>query len=191
MLHRKIIRARSDARRRDRYLAGNPLWPLEELYDLRNPPFVADPEFTPFDIHALGCDPKSAPASPSDPTQVRPSKHRHLYTVRREFPIPQLVAGLPWRFAQHIRRSVVPEAEFAPLDLSYISRQWIREPQVISPYPQASFKGGSPGMPSSIGPPGFFHRSIRRYQQSESRFGGVWNPNRPQSKQGSFCPFDI
>jgi hypothetical protein len=79
MSHRKIIRVRSDARRRDCYLAGNPLWPLEELYDLRNPPFIGDPEFTPFDIHVLGCGPKSAPASPSDPTQVRPSKHRNLY----------------------------------------------------------------------------------------------------------------
>ena len=29
-------------------------------------PFVADPEFTPFDLDALGCDPQSAPASPSD-----------------------------------------------------------------------------------------------------------------------------
>jgi hypothetical protein len=122
---RKFTRVRSDPRRQSR-LAGNPLWPLEELHDLRNPPFVADPEFTPFDIDAFGCDPKSTPASPSDPTQVRPSKHRRLYTVRREFPIPRLVAGPPWRFAQHIERPVVPEAEFAPLDLSYISRQWIR-----------------------------------------------------------------
>ena len=50
MLQREFIRVRSDPRRR-RYLA-NPLWPLEELHDLRNPPFVADPEFTPFDIYA-------------------------------------------------------------------------------------------------------------------------------------------
>jgi len=123
MLHQKIIWVRSDARRRVRYLAGNPLWPLQELYDLRNPPFVADPEFTPFDIDALACDPKSAPASPSNLKQVCPSKHRGLRTIRREFPIPQLVAGLSWRFAQHIKPPVVPETEFAPLDLSYISRQ--------------------------------------------------------------------
>jgi hypothetical protein len=58
--------------------------------------------------------------------KFRSPKHRRLYTVRREFPIPRLVAGLPWRFAQHIERPVVPEAEFAALDLSYISRQWIR-----------------------------------------------------------------
>ena len=95
-----------------RYLA-NPLWPLQELHDLRNPPFVADPEFTPLDLDALGCDPKSAPASP---------KHRRLYTFRREFPIPRLVTGLPWRYSQYINSPVVPEGEFPPLNLSYISR---------------------------------------------------------------------
>ena len=58
MLQRKCIRVRSDPSRRGGWLAGNPLWPLEELHDLRNPRFVADPEFTPFDIDALGCDPK-------------------------------------------------------------------------------------------------------------------------------------
>ena len=121
MLQRKFIRLRSDPRRR-RYLAENPLWTLEVLHDLRNPPFVAEPEFTPFEIDALGCYPKSAPASPSDSTQVRPSKHRRLYTIRREFPIAQLVGGLPWRYAEHIKRPIVPEAEFALLDLSYIGR---------------------------------------------------------------------
>ena len=50
MSQRKIIRVRNDTRRRRRYLPSNPLWPLEELCDLRNPPFVADPEFTPFDV---------------------------------------------------------------------------------------------------------------------------------------------
>jgi len=119
MLQRKFVRVRNDPRRR-RYLAANPLWTLEELRNLRNPPFVADPEFIPFEIDALGPDPKSAPALPSDPTQVRPSKHRRLHTVRREFPIPALVGGLPWRYAEHIKRPAVPEAEFAPLDLSCI-----------------------------------------------------------------------
>jgi hypothetical protein len=88
--------------------------PFKVLHDLRNPPFVADPEFTPFDVGTLVCDSKSAPASPSDPTQVSQSKHRRLYTFRREFPIPQLVGGLPWRFAQHVNHPVVSEAEFAP-----------------------------------------------------------------------------
>jgi hypothetical protein len=115
MLQRKFIRVRSDPKRR-RYQAGNPLWPLQELHDLRNPPFVADPEFAPFDIDALGCDSKSASGSPSDPTDVRSPEHRRLYT----FPIPQLVAGLPWRYAQHINPPVVPEGEFPPLNLSYI-----------------------------------------------------------------------
>jgi hypothetical protein len=121
MLRRKLIRVRSHPRRLGRYQAGNPLWPLEELHDLRKPPFVAELEFTPFDIDALRCNPQSAPALPGDRVQVRPPKHRRSRTVRREFPIPQLVVGLPWRFAQRIRRPVVPEVEFAPLDLPYIS----------------------------------------------------------------------
>jgi hypothetical protein len=83
---------------------------------------LIEPEFTPFDIDALRCNPQSAPALPGDRVQVRPPKHRRSCTVRRKFPIPQLVAGLPWRFAQLIKRPVVPEVEFAPLDLPYISR---------------------------------------------------------------------
>jgi hypothetical protein len=90
MSQRKFVRARRGPRRR-RYLAANPLWTLEELRNLRNPPFVTDPEFTPFDIDALGADPQSVPALLSEPTQVRPSKHRRLHTVGREFPIPPLV----------------------------------------------------------------------------------------------------
>jgi hypothetical protein len=119
MLQRKLVRVRNDPRRRP-YLAANPLWTLEELRNLRNPPFVADPEFSPFEIDALACDPKSAPTLPSDPTQVRPSKHGRLHTVRREFPIPPLVGGIPWRCADYIKRPVVPEAEFAPLEQSCI-----------------------------------------------------------------------
>ena len=122
MQQRKFIRVRSDARKLGRYLAGNPLWPLEELRNLRNAPFVADPEFTPLDIGALGGGPQSGSVSPSGLTQVRPSD-QSWYTVRREFPIPQLVAGLPWRFAQDIERPAVPEGDFAPLDMSFISRQ--------------------------------------------------------------------
>lgn len=108
-LQRKAVRARSDPRNRG-HQAANPLWTLEELRNLRNPPFVADPEFTPFDIDALGCHPKSASALPSD----RP------YSVRREYPIPPLVGGLPWRYAEYIKRPVVAETEFTPLDLSCI-----------------------------------------------------------------------
>lgn len=111
MLQRKSVRARNDPRNR-RYLAANPLWTLEELRNLHNPPFVAEPEFTPFEIDALGCHPKSASALPSD----------RSHTVLREFPIPPLVGGLPWRYAEHIKRPVVPDPEFAPLDLSCIGR---------------------------------------------------------------------
>jgi hypothetical protein len=115
MRRRKSIRVGSDPRRRRRrYQAANPLWTLEELRELRHPSFVADPEFTRFDIDALGADPQSIPA------QIRPPKRRHLYSVRRDFPIPHLVAGLPWRFAPHLKGPVVPEVDFAPLDLSYI-----------------------------------------------------------------------
>jgi len=119
MCQRKFIRR--DRKRRDRCQAANPLWTLEELHGLRHPPFVADPEFTPFDIEALGEDLQNASTSPSDSTQVRPPKRRHFYAVRGEFAIPHLVAGLPWRFAQHLKGPVVPEAEFAPLDLSYFN----------------------------------------------------------------------
>jgi hypothetical protein len=41
-------------------ISGNPLWPLEELRNLRNPPVVVDPEFTPLAIEALGCQTKNA-----------------------------------------------------------------------------------------------------------------------------------
>ena len=74
-------------------------------------------------MSALSYVTPKVPRRRQDPTQVYQSKHRRLYTVRREFPISQLVAGLPWRFAQHVKRPIVPEAEFTPLDLSYISRQ--------------------------------------------------------------------
>ena len=43
-------------------------------------------------------------------------------TVRKEFPIPPLVGGLPWRYAESINRPVVPEVEFAQVDLSLICR---------------------------------------------------------------------
>jgi hypothetical protein len=102
-----------DLKTRKRYVA-NHLWPLEELRDLGDPPFVADPEFTRFDIDAL----RSQDRRISAPTLARRSGHLGSYT--REFPIPPLVSGLPWRCAQPITLAVVPDAEFAPLKLSYI-----------------------------------------------------------------------
>lgn len=102
-----------DLKTRKRYLA-NPLWPLEELRDLGNPPFVADPEFTRFDIGAL----RSQDRRVSAPTLA--CRWEHLQSYPREFPIPPLVSGLPWRCAQPIALLVVPDTEFATLQLSYI-----------------------------------------------------------------------
>ena len=92
-------------------MAGNPLWPLEELRDLSNQPFVADPEFVPCDIDAL--ERRKAAASPSGPEQLAPSKHLCQHGIR----LPHLVAGLPWRFARDAERAIVPETDFVPLDL--------------------------------------------------------------------------
>lgn len=115
MQQRKFIRARWNARR-PRYLA-NPLWPLEELRDLRDPLFVADPEFTPVDIEGLGRDPQNPDVSP---IQLRSPVKSQFCRFNRKFPIPELVTCLPWRHA-HITPPVVPEGELVPLDLSCIS----------------------------------------------------------------------
>ena len=122
MFQRKSTRAKTDRRRLGRYIAANPLWPLEELRDLRNPPFVPDPEYSPLDIRALGPHPEDPAAPPSVPARVHPFKHRRFHTVRREFPIPHLVLGLPWRFAEYLKPPVVRELEFSPFDLSLINR---------------------------------------------------------------------
>ena len=58
---RKSSRPRWNTRR-PRYLA-NPLWPLEELRDLRDPLSIADPEFAPLNIEALGCDSQTSDVS--------------------------------------------------------------------------------------------------------------------------------
>jgi hypothetical protein len=120
MFRRKSQHAGPKRRRLGRYIAANPLWPLEELHDLRNAPFVADPEFTRLDICALGPGSEGAAAPSTVPAPEHPSKPRRFPTVRREFPIPHLVSGLPWRFAQHIKPPVVPESEFTPFYLSHI-----------------------------------------------------------------------
>jgi len=88
MFQRKSLQAGPERRRLGRYIAANPLWPLEELRDLRNPPFVPDPEYSPLDIRALGPHPEDPAAPPSVPARVHPLKHRRFHTVRREFPIP-------------------------------------------------------------------------------------------------------
>jgi hypothetical protein len=101
----------SGRRRLGRYIAGNPLWPLEELRNVRNPRLVADPEFLPCDIDAV--DRRKAPASPNDAVHLRPSKH----VCQRGIPLPHLVVGLPWRFTGDTERPIVAETDFVPLDL--------------------------------------------------------------------------
>jgi hypothetical protein len=118
-MQRKLIRARWNARR-PRYLA-NPLWPLEGLHDVHDPLFVADPEFTRFDIEALGRDSQTSDVSSVHAGQLRSPVKSPFYRFKREFSIPELVTGLPWRYAQHIAPPVVPERELLPLDLSCIS----------------------------------------------------------------------
>jgi hypothetical protein len=93
---------------------ANPLWPLEELHDLRDPLFVADPKFTPFNIEALGC---------VSQTSDVPSVESPFYRFKREFPIPKLVTGLAWRYFPHINAITAPEGEFVPLDLSCLSKR--------------------------------------------------------------------
>jgi hypothetical protein len=100
-------------RRVSRSMSGNPLWPLEELRNVRKPPFVADPEFAPFNTDALLSDHRHVPAPPNNSEQRRPSKHLCQHGI----PIPHLVAGLPWRYAQDTGGPVVPERDFVPLDL--------------------------------------------------------------------------
>ena len=100
-------------------ISGNPFWPLEELRNLRNPPVVADPEFTPLVIDALGCQAKDAFPSAPDSTQVKTPVGRRSSVGRREFRIPHLVGGMPWRFREQSGCRIVPDPEFTPLDLAF------------------------------------------------------------------------
>ena len=120
-MSKRKSRPRWDARRR-RYLA-NPLWPLEELRDLfHNPPIVADPEFTSFKIKALRRDLQAFRMARGDVRPVRWSANPAVYCAKREFAIPALVAGLPWRYdSRQINPVPVPEGELTRIDLSYIA----------------------------------------------------------------------
>jgi hypothetical protein len=114
----------SDLKTRKRYVA-NPLWPLEELRDLGDPAFVADPEFTRFDLNALGGNDCRCPAwSSGKATRCHLSKRGKPFMAL--FPIPPLVAGLPWRFAKDMRCPVLPDPDFAPFDLCFIERASVR-----------------------------------------------------------------
>jgi hypothetical protein len=115
MRKRNPIPARREPRRRGWFCAGNPLWPLEELRNLSSPPFP-DPEFTPLSVERLNGDSYVACA------QVRSEKASPFRVVQREFPIPHLVRGLPWRYVDHRRGPIVPEVEYAPLDFSSVEK---------------------------------------------------------------------
>jgi hypothetical protein len=124
MLKKKCIRFR---RAEDRSglplsISGNPLWPLEELHNLRKPRFVADPELTPLAIEALRSKTESSSASTPDNTHIGTATLDRPFVRLREFPIPPLVGGMPWRFRDHGGCRIVPDPEFTPLDLAFFRR---------------------------------------------------------------------
>ena len=110
---------------------GNPLWTFEELRNLRNPPFVPEPEFNRIDVAALGLrvlmvkevifDRRVANMRPNLRSQERPLRRWCFSKV--DYPIPRLVSGLPWRFAQGITPPIVPDPEFVGLDLGQIAKR--------------------------------------------------------------------
>ena len=91
---------------------ANPLWPLAELGNLSKPRFIADPEFTSFDLTAMCRDDCRASAS-------LPSEDQAFQSV---FPIPRLVTGLPWRYAKNTTTPVLPDPDFVPFELGYITQ---------------------------------------------------------------------
>ena len=105
-----------------RHCPANPFWTLEELHDLRDPPFVADTEFARFDLDAfVHDDSQRASLLSSQPSRYHVSEWGRRFKVA--FPVPPLVAGLPWRFVKNTRRPVLPDPLFAPFDLRYIDRR--------------------------------------------------------------------
>jgi hypothetical protein len=100
---------------------ANPLWTLEELRNRRNPPFVPEPEFIRIDVASLGSDRRVASMRPNLSTQERPLKRWRIPKV--DYPIPRLVSGLPWRFAQGITPPIVPDPAFVGLDLAQIGKR--------------------------------------------------------------------
>jgi hypothetical protein len=108
-----------------RHCPANPLWTLEELHDLRNPPFVADTEFARFDLDAfVHDDSRRASLLSTKATRYHVSEWGKRF--KATFPVPPLVAGLPWRFVKDTRRPVLPDPLFAPFDLRYIDRRLTR-----------------------------------------------------------------
>jgi hypothetical protein len=104
-----------------RHSPANPLWTLEELHDLRHPPFVADTEFARFDLDALVHNDSQRASLLSSKATRHPVSERGK-RFKAAFPVPPLVAGLPWRFVKDTQRPVFPDPLFAPFDLRYIDR---------------------------------------------------------------------
>jgi hypothetical protein len=111
--------------KRNRNIRGlypaNPLWPLQELRNLRNPPFVPEPEFTLFDVNPLRSERRIVRPLLNLATHHCPPTHKRCFKVY--YPTPRLVSGLPWRFAKSTDYPVVADPEFARLDLSNIARR--------------------------------------------------------------------
>ena len=118
----KEMRVRHDRSRLPLGISGNPLWPLEELHNLRKTRFVAEAEFTALSIDALRSKTESSPASTPGNTQIGTAPLGWHFMRLREFPIPTLVGGMPWRFRDHPGYPLVPEAELNRLDLAALDR---------------------------------------------------------------------
>src|SRR5258708_25982170 len=114
MRKKKCIRVRraEDRSRLPLSISGNTLGPLEDLQNLRKPGFVADPEVTPLAIDALRSKTESSSAPTPDNTQIGTPTLEWPFVRVREFPIPPLVGGMPWRFRDHGGCRIVPDPEF-------------------------------------------------------------------------------
>jgi hypothetical protein len=108
--------------KRDRIDRGlyptNPLWPLQKLRNHRNPPFVPEPAFTRFDLNPLRSERQTPRGLLNLSTQLTCERF-----FKVNYPLPRMVSGLPWRFAKSTDYPVVPDPEFARLDLSNIARR--------------------------------------------------------------------
>jgi hypothetical protein len=124
MAKRRFSRVHAEGRRRlPLSISGNPLWPLEELHNLRQRRFVADSEFTPLALGALRDEAEAALASGPDGGQTGLSGSKHRSMGVWEFPVPPLLGGIPWRFRDQSGCPIVPETEFVRLDTSAFGRR--------------------------------------------------------------------
>jgi hypothetical protein len=109
--------------KRDRNIRGlylaNLFWPLQELRNLRNPPFVPEPEFTRFDVNPLQSQRRTPRGLLNLSTHHCPPTSARFFKVN--YPMPSMVSGLPWRFAKSTEYPVVPDPQFTRLDLLNIA----------------------------------------------------------------------